>query len=226
MVGIKVCLPQSLSQRIVHGRRRPGRVWGAPCVRYPQQSTGSGGKGDLVHAHTTRAQFEQCIMPHLAAAYNLARWLTRHEQDAEDVVQEAYLRAYKFFGNFHGGDSRAWLLTIVRNTCYTWLRQHRAHELMEEFDETLHDVVRADVNPETLLLHDAQQQLLRQALEALPVAFREVVIMRDLEGLSYKDIASITDLPVGTVMSRLARARTRLQQYVTTHLHTEAKRGL
>ena len=192
----------------------------------PQQSAGSGGKGDLVHAHTTRARFEQCIMPHLAAAYNLARWLTRHDQDAEDVVQEAFLRAYKFFGNFHGGDSRAWLLTIVRNTCYTWLRQNRAHELTEEFDETLHDSARADVNPETLLLHDAQQQLLRQALEDLPVTFREVVIMRDLEGLSYKDIAYITDLPLGTVMSRLARARTRLQQYVTAHLHTEAKRGL
>ena len=191
-----------------------------------KQSAGSGGKGNLVHAHTTRARFEQCIMPHLAAAYNLARWLTRHDQDAEDVVQEAFLRAYKFFGNFHGGDSRAWLLTIVRNTCYTWLRHNRAHEITEEFDETLHDVARVDGNPETLLLHDAQQQLLRQALEALPVAFREVVILRDLEGLSYKDIAYITDLPLGTVMSRLARARTRLQQYVTAHLHTEAERGL
>src|SRR5712691_2037597 len=83
--------------------------------------------------HHTRT-VEQCIMPHLAAAYNLARWLTRHDQDAEDVVQEAFLRAYKFFSNFHGGDSRAWLLTIVRNTCYTWLRQNRAHELTEEFD--------------------------------------------------------------------------------------------
>ena len=183
-------------------------------------------KGDLVHAHTTRAQFEQCVMPHLAAAYNLARWLTRCDQDAEDVVQEAFLRAYKFFGNFHGGDSRAWLLTIVRNTCYTWLRQHRAHELIEEFDETRHDVARADGNPETRLLHEAHQQVLHQALEALPVAFREVVILRDLEGLSYKDIAAITELPVGTVMSRLARARTRLQQYVTAHLHMEAARGL
>ena len=184
------------------------------------------GKEKLVHAQSTRARFEQCIMPHLAAAYNLARWLTRHDQDAEDVVQEAFLRAYKFFGNFHGGDSRAWLLTIVRHTCYTWLRQNRAHEFTEEFDETLHDVTRADVNPETLLLHDAQQQLLQHALQALPVAFREVVVLRDLEGLSYKDIAHITDLPLGTVMSRLARARTRLQQYVTAHLHTEAERGL
>lgn len=141
-----------------------------------------------MHAHTTHARFEQDIMLHLRAAYNLARWLTRHDQDAEDVVQEAFLRAYKFFGNFHGGDSRAWLLAIVRNTCYTWLRQNRAHELTEEFNEMLHDVARPDINPETLLLHDAQQQLLQQALEALPVAFREVVILRDLEGLSYKDI--------------------------------------
>ena len=109
---------------------------------------------------------------------------------------------------------------------YTWLRQNRAHELTEEFNEMLHAVARPDINPETLLLHDAQQQLLQQGLEALPVAFREVVILRDLEGLSYKDIASITDLPLGTVMSRLARARTRLHQYVTAHLHTEAERGL
>jgi RNA polymerase sigma-70 factor (ECF subfamily) len=218
-------MAQSLSQRMVHRRWRPG---GARCSVYMVSSAERwlGWKGDLVHAHTTRARFEQCIMPHLEAAYNLARWLTRHDQDAEDVVQEAFLRAYRFFGNFHGGDSRAWLLTIVRNTCYTWLRQNRAHELTEEFNETLHDVARADDNPETLLLHGAQQQLLRQALEALPVAFREIVILRDLEGLSYKEIAYITDLPLGTVMSRLARARTRLQQYVTAHQHTEAERGL
>jgi RNA polymerase sigma factor (sigma-70 family) len=225
VAGIKVCMPQSLCERTMHRRRvlagcEVSRIGGILSRALAQ------GKGKLVHAHSTRARFEQYIMPHLAAAYNLARWLTRHDQDAEDVVQEAFLRAYKFFGNFHGGDSRAWLLTIVRHTCYTWLRQNRAHELTEEFDETLHDVTRADVNPETLLLHDAQQQLLQRALQALPVAFREVVVLRDLEGLSYKDIAHITDLPLGTVMSRLARARTRLQQYVTAHLHTEAERGL
>ena len=225
VAGIKVCMPQSLCERTMHRRRvlagcEVSRIGGILSRALAP------GKEKLVHAHSTRARFEQCIMPHLAAAYNLARWLTRHDQDAEDVVQEAFLRAYKFFGNFHGGDSRAWLLTIVRHTCYTWLLQNRAHEFTEEFDETLHDVTRADVNPETLLLHDAQQQLLQRALQALPVAFREVVVLRDLEGLSYKDIAHITDLPLGTVMSRLARARTRLQQYGTAHLHTEAERGL
>ena len=148
-------------------------------------------------------------MPHLDAAYNLARWLTRNETDAEDVVQEATLRAFKAFDGFRGGDGRAWLLTIVRHTCYTWLRQNRAHELATEFNEETHSV--ESVNPETLLLARADTQLVRQALEALPVEFREVIILRELEGLAYKEIARIADVPVGTVMSRLARARKRLQ---------------
>jgi RNA polymerase sigma-70 factor (ECF subfamily) len=119
------------------------------------------------------------------------------------------LRAFKFFGSYKGGDSRAWLLTIVRNTCYTWLQQNRARELTTEFDEEVHST--ESVNPETLLIEVANKQLLKQALEELPVSFREVVILRELEGLSYKEIADITDVPVGTVMSRLARARKRLQ---------------
>lgn len=155
------------------------------------------------------ARFEQIVVPHLGAAYNLSRWLTRNDTDAQDVVQEAYLRAFKFFGSYHGGDSRSWLLTIVRNTCYTWLQQNRARELTTEFDEEIHSTESG--NPETLLLEGANKQLLKQALEELPVAFREVVILRELEGLSYKEIADITDVPVGTVMSRLARARKRLQ---------------
>ena len=155
------------------------------------------------------ARFEQTIVPHLDAAYNLSRWLTRNDTDAQDVVQEAYLRAFKFFGSYHGGDSRSWLLTIVRNTCYTWLQQNRARELTTEFDEEVHST--ESVNPETLLLEGANKQLLKQALEELPVSYREVVILRELEGLSYKEIADITDVPVGTVMSRLARARKRLQ---------------
>ena len=142
----------------------------------------------------------------------MARWLTRNDHDAEDVVQEAYVRAWKFFDSFHGEASRPWLLTIVRHTCYTWLQQHRAHDLTTVFDEELHSVASASANPETLLLHRANQQMLRDALEALPVAFREVVVLRELEGLSYKEIASIADIPIGTVMSRLARARRRLQQ--------------
>lgn len=155
------------------------------------------------------SHFEQTILPHLDAAYNLARWLTRNETDAEDVVQEAYLRAFKFFGGFHAGNSRAWLLKIVRNTCYTWMRQNQAHELTAEFDEELHSV--ESDNPEMILLENANKQLLKQVLEKLPPEFREAIILRELEGLTYKEIAVIADVPVGTVMSRLARARKRLQ---------------
>ncbi|HYV06155.1 MAG TPA: sigma-70 family RNA polymerase sigma factor [Blastocatellia bacterium] len=154
-------------------------------------------------------RFEQTVVPHLDAAYNLSRWLTRNDTDAQDVVQESYLRAFKFFGSYHGGDSRAWLLTIVRNTCYTWLQQNRARELTTEFDEEVHST--ESPNPETLLIEGANKQLLKHALDELPVSYREVVILRELEGLSYKEIADITDVPVGTVMSRLARARKRLQ---------------
>ena len=154
-------------------------------------------------------RFEQAVLPHLDAAYNLARWLTRNDADAEDVVQEAALRAFKFFGGFRGGDSRAWLLTIVRNACYTWLRQNRAQELDAPFDEETHGV--EGDNPETVLLEGLDRQMLKEALEELPLEFREAIVLRELEGLSYKEIAAVADVPVGTVMSRLARARKRLQ---------------
>ncbi len=160
------------------------------------------------------ALFEQTILPHLDAAYNLARWLTRRDQDAEDVVQEAFLRAFKFFDGFHGGDSRAWLLMIVRNTCYTWLRQNRTPEPPAAFDEDLHEVECESSNPEAWLQRSADQQLLEHALEALPAEFREVIALRELESLSYKEIAYVTQTPVGTVMSRLARARKQLQHYL------------
>jgi RNA polymerase sigma-70 factor (ECF subfamily) len=168
------------------------------------------------------ARFEEAVLPHLSAAYNLARWLTRNDHDAEDVVQEAYVRALKFFGGFHGGDSRAWLLTIVRNTCYTWLQHNRPQDRTTEFDEEIHSLDGEASNPETLLLQTVNHQLLRQALEELPVEFREVVILRELEGLSYKEIAAIANIPIGTVMSRLARARKRLQQ----SLQSQAQGGL
>jgi len=168
-----------------------------------------------MHTESQHARFEHTVLPHLSAAYNLARWLTRNDHDAADVVQEAYVRAWKFFGSLQGEDSRPWLLTIVRHTCYTWLQQHRAHDLTTVFEEEIHSLASEEANPETLLLHRANQQMLRDALEALPVAFREIVVLRELEGVSYKEMAAMPEVPLGTVMSRLARARQQLQQCLT-----------
>jgi len=168
---------------------------------------------------TTTRRFEAIALPHLNAAYNLARWLTRNDRDAEDVVQEAFLRAFKFFASFRGENGRAWLLGIVRNTCYSWLRQNRRHELDAPFDEQLHSLVlpghdRPDADPEAIAARHEDWQRLSQALEKLPLEFREVVVLRDLEDLSYKEIAEIAAIPIGTVMSRLARGRRLLAEHV------------
>ncbi len=163
----------------------------------------------------TLTRFEAVVLPHLAAAYNLARWLTRNDQDAEDLVQEAYLRALKSFEGFYGGDGRGWILAIVRNACYTWLQQNRRQELAEVFDEEIHTVEDHARSPEAVLLQSADAQLLREALEKLPVEFREILILRELEGMSYREIADLAGIRVGTVMSRLARGRERLQQQLT-----------
>jgi RNA polymerase sigma factor (sigma-70 family) len=172
-------------------------------------------------------RFEKAVLPHLDAAYNLARWLTRSDHDAEDVAQEAYLRAFRFFDGFRGGDSRSWLLTIVRNTCYTWLKQNRAHELTTVFDEEIHSDADSDTpNPETTVLQDIDNQLLRQAIGELPVEFREVLILHELEGLSYKEIAVIADIPMGTVMSRLARARKGLEQSLANRMKKGVQNGM
>jgi RNA polymerase sigma-70 factor (ECF subfamily) len=168
-----------------------------------------------------QARFEQTILPHLHAAYNLARWLTSTDQDAEDVVQEAYLRAFKFFDTFHGGDSRAWLLTIVRHTAYTWLRQNRDHELAASFDDEQYDAETVSESSEEVLLDVLEQQLLREAIAALPVEFREVIVLNALEDLSYKEIAVVVNIPIGTVMSRLARARKRLYHTLSQSLNKE-----
>jgi RNA polymerase sigma factor (sigma-70 family) len=166
-------------------------------------------------------RFEQVVLPHLDAAYNLARWLTRDEQNAQDVVQEAYLRACKFFDSFHGDEARAWLLKIVRNTYYTWLKQGHAAELHVSFEEEMHGLDEVEPtssgdpsagDPEQILLQHDARQLITHALEKLPAEFREVVILRELEDLSYKEIARIVDIPVGTVMSRLARGRKLLEE--------------
>ena len=158
------------------------------------------------------ARFEESVLPQLGAAYNLARWLTRNEHDAEDLVQESLLRAYQAFPGFRGTDARAWLLAIVRNACYTWLRRTRAKEVATVFDEEIHTPDGEVLNPERLALQEADSTRVRQALEELPVEFREALVLREIEGLSYKEISTVADIPVGTVMSRLARARGRLQQ--------------
>jgi len=165
--------------------------------------------------------FELLLLPHLTAAYNLARWLTRNDHDAEDVVQEAYLRAFKSFDGFLGGNGRAWLLTIVRNTCYTWLQQNRPNRLDTVFDEELHNPECEAPSPETVLLRRANSELVKKAVEELALEFREVVILRELEGLSYKEIAAVAHIPIGTVMSRLARARNQLQQRLANGTNEE-----
>ena len=171
-------------------------------------------------------RFEQAVLPHLDAAYNLARWLTQNDHDAEDVVQEAYLRALQFFDGFRGGEGRAWLLTIVRNTCYTWLRKNRMQAAAEPFDEEVHSGGHDSRNPETAALENADRRMLQTALEELPLEFREVLVLRELEGLSYQEIAAVAGIPQGTVMSRLARARQRLGQHLAHHLSKESQRGL
>ena len=172
---------------------------------------------------TSPGNFENSVLPHLDAAYNLARWLTRNGQDAEDAVQEACLRAFRFFGSFRGGDARNWLLKIVRNTCYTQLQKNQPQELAT-FDEEIHSEDGGSMNPETLLLRSADSQLLRHALEELPMNFREVLVLRELEGLSYREIAEVSNIPPGTVMSSLSRARERLRQSLTSLLSKDAAR--
>lgn len=169
------------------------------------------------------ARFEHCVLPHLDAAFNLARWLVGNDHDAQDLAQESCVRALKYFDSFHGTDARAWLLTIVRNTTFTWLRQHRMQALTITIEDDYFDSAAAasdasglsSPNPETQLVQQADADQLRQAIERLPVEFREVMVLRELEELPYKQIATITGTPVGTVMSRLARARKRLQQILT-----------
>jgi RNA polymerase sigma-70 factor, ECF subfamily len=157
-------------------------------------------------------RFELVVLPHLDAAYNLARWLIRSPADAEDVVQEACLRALRFFDGFRGGDSRAWLLKIVRNTCYSWVRKNRPTELSDEFDETVHSTDALGEDAEAKLVSRANSEQVRKALEALPAGFREVLVLREIEELSYKEISDVTGVPMGTVMSSLSRARRRLRE--------------
>jgi RNA polymerase sigma-70 factor (ECF subfamily) len=173
---------------------------------------------------TRLARFERAVLPYLDAAYNLARWLTRNDPDAQDVVQEAMLRALRYFDSLQDADARGWLLAIVRNTGYTWLEKNRPAELVA-YDEATSNVEEGaglwggtDSNPEVIVLQSAQRKLVAQALEELPLAFREVIVLRELEDLSYKDIARIAGIPIGTVMSRLARGREILRRTLESRM--------
>ena len=164
------------------------------------------------------------MLPHLDAAFNLARWLLRNRTDAEDVTQDAVVRAFRAFGTYRSGNARAWLLQIVRNTCFTWLRQNRMAAEFMEFDETT--MPQESKNPETLALAGSDREQLTRALESLPESFREILVLRELEGCSYKEIAEITSRPIGTVMSALARARTQLRNSLSQPASKEARRAV
>ena len=167
--------------------------------------------------------FEQTVLPHLDAAYNLARWLAGNDHDAQDVAQEASLRAFRYFGSFRGENARAWLLSIVRNAFYTWLRKNRPEKTVEINDETL-DIEDSSANAETVSPQFADADAVRRAIGDLPVEFREIVILREMEGFSYKEIAELAEVPIGTVMSRLARARKLLRKSLAAAFNPGDKR--
>jgi RNA polymerase sigma-70 factor, ECF subfamily len=161
--------------------------------------------------------FDDVVLPHLQAASRLARWLMRNEHDAEDVVQEASLRALRYFLTFSGGNGRAWFLRIVRNTCHGW-RGHRLHALTDSFDEELHSSTRPVADPETLLLQTDDVTLIERAMNGLPDRFRELLALRELEGLSYRELADVMGIPMGSVMSGLSRARHALRGALESEL--------
>src|SRR5882762_7101090 len=179
-------------------------------------------ESDENHAQKAEiASFEDVMLPHLDAAHNLARWLLRNEEDAKDVVQEAYLRAFKSFGGFHGSNGRAWLLTIVRNTSYTLLKKNRVADLTTPFDEELHAPGDDSLSAATILERSEDTELIREAMDKLPAEFREILTLRHQEDLSYKEIADIAQIAPGTVMSRLARARAKLKECLAARIGNE-----
>ncbi|MGH7593962.1 MAG: sigma-70 family RNA polymerase sigma factor [Gemmatimonadales bacterium] len=161
-------------------------------------------------------RFEAMVLPHLNSAFSLACYLLRNEDDAQDVTQEALLRALRHFGSFRGEQPRAWLLAIVRNTCHTWRRSQRTDSATTEFDEEVHSDAQDDEHPETALIRSADRERVHRALNELPLEFREVIVLRELHDLSYREIAEIIGAPAGTVMSRLSRARQRLVRVLGT----------
>lgn len=173
-----------------------------------------------------RERFERLMLPHLDAAYGLARWMTKNDELANDAVQEAFLRAFRFFGSLRGEDGRPWLLRIVRNACLE-LMQREQFAAAEAFDEERHDgaaagaVVVLPVNPEAAAIERAERQLVRDCVAELPCDFREVIVLRELHGCSYREIAEIVGVPIGTVMSRLARARRLLQGRISQRVRRD-----
>jgi RNA polymerase sigma-70 factor (ECF subfamily) len=166
-------------------------------------------------------KFESVVLPHLDAAYNFARWLTRNNEDASDIVQEACLRAMKYIGSYRGGDSRAWLFTIIRNIFYTKNNSDGRTQLLFNGKYDASELVSDDLNPEIIYQKIENTELVHKALEELPVEFREVIILRELEGLDYKEIAEIAEIPIGTVMSRLSRSRKILSDYLIKYFQKE-----
>jgi RNA polymerase sigma-70 factor, ECF subfamily len=164
-------------------------------------------------------RFNALMLPHMDAAYNLALWLTKSPDDASDVVQESYLRAIKFFSSYRGGVARAWLLTIVRNTSLNLLAQKRNQKTVplpdasDENDNSDQELVDDKADPEFELIQKQAGATMDQLIQALPVIYREVIILREIEELSYREIAEVIGMPIGTVMSRLARARKAIQQH-------------
>ena len=177
-------------------------------------------------AHTGPQTFDELMLPHLDAAYNLACWLLRNPHDAEDAVQEACLRAFRALGRFQGTDGRAWLLRIVRNVCYSRIRDSRREPGAESFDDDLHGMVEDPAAAKALEWGQVRSELLREALDRLPDEYREVIVLHELEGLAYREIAAVSEIPIGTVMSRLARARARLQAELLSPTRKNSSHGL
>jgi RNA polymerase sigma factor (sigma-70 family) len=155
------------------------------------------------------------LLLHLDAGYNLARWLTRNDEDAQDIVQESFLRALKYRDSFKGEDSKPWFLKIICNTCYTWMKSSKTSQTLIPFEEELHTIDQ-NQTPETLVLKNADLNLVHAALELMSVEYREVLILRELECMPYQEISAVTDVPIGTVMSRLSRARAQLEERIKT----------
>jgi RNA polymerase sigma-70 factor, ECF subfamily len=169
-----------------------------------------------------RRRFEEIFLPFLDAAYNLARWIVQHDQDAQDIVQEAYLRAFKGYHGFRGGNGRAWLLTIVRNTAYSWINKRSADQKLVPYEEEKHAEIISFDQSARETVSEKRKEYLQHALLRLPAEYREVMVLYEFEGLSYKELAIALGVPIGTVMSRLSRARRRLQKELSHIQGTEA----